>query len=119
LVLGQSIRDTGCSVRIFSREAALRLPLFHGVHRFIGPLLLRQGCKLIQIPVSHRPRANGHTHYTFWNRSLSVLIDLLGVLWLLQRPVCYRIISGQQSRTTMDGYSENAVLADCRRHDEG
>ena len=41
VVLGQSIRDTGCSVRIFSRAAALRLPLFHGMHRFIGPLLLR------------------------------------------------------------------------------
>src|SRR5262249_43005086 len=31
-VLGQSIRDTGCSVRIFSRAAALRLPMFHGCH---------------------------------------------------------------------------------------
>ncbi len=29
-VLGQAIRDTGCSVRIFKRENALRLPMFHG-----------------------------------------------------------------------------------------
>ena len=36
-VLGQSIRDTGCSVRIFRREMALRLPTFHGSHRFFGP----------------------------------------------------------------------------------
>ena len=55
-VLGQSIRDTGCSVRIFSRAMALRLPMFHGMHRFMGPLLLREGCKLIQVPVNHRPR---------------------------------------------------------------
>ena len=46
MVLGQSIRDTGCSVRIFPREVALRLPVFHGVHRFFGPLLLREGCRL-------------------------------------------------------------------------
>ena len=45
-VLGQAIRDTGCSVRIFSRDMALRLPIFHGMHRFIGPLLLREGCQL-------------------------------------------------------------------------
>src|SRR5262245_11640020 len=37
-VLGQSIRDTGCSVRIFPRAVALRLPAFRGVHRFFGPL---------------------------------------------------------------------------------
>ena len=59
MVLGQAIRDTGCSVRIFSRAMALRLPMFHGMHRFIGPLLLREGCKLIQVPVDHRPRLRG------------------------------------------------------------
>ena len=41
-VLGQSIRDTGCSVRIFPRTVALRLPVFHGMHRFWGSLLLRR-----------------------------------------------------------------------------
>ena len=40
----------------FLARSALRLPLFHGMHRFIGPLLLREGCKLIQVPVKHRPR---------------------------------------------------------------
>jgi len=43
LVLGQSIYDTGCSVRIFPRHLALQLPLFQGVHRFFGPLFLREG----------------------------------------------------------------------------
>ncbi len=120
VVLGQSIRDTGCSVRIFSRVAALRLPLFRGVHRFIGPLLLRQGCKLIQIPVNHRPRTSGRTHYNLWNRSLSVLIDLLGVLWLMRRPVRYQIISGRRWGTAVvRAHAENTVLADNRRHDEG
>ena len=120
VVLGQSIRDTGCSVRIFSRAAALRLPLFHGVHRFIGPLLLRQGCKLIQIPVNHRPRTSGRTHYNLWNRSLSVLIDLLGVLWLLRRPVRYQVISGRRWRTAVvRAHAENAVRAESRGHDGG
>ena len=71
----------------FLARSALRLPLFHGMHRFIGPLLLREGCKLIQVPVNHRPRASGRSHYNLWNRSLCVLIDLLGVVWLLRRPV--------------------------------
>ena len=91
-VLGQSIRDTGCSVRIFSREVALRLPTFNGMHRFFGSLLLREGCRLVQVPVHHRPRAHGRSHYSFWNRSFQVVIDLFGVIWLMHRPIHCRVI---------------------------
>jgi glycosyltransferase involved in cell wall biosynthesis len=87
LVLGQSIRDTGCSVRIFPREVALRLPMFHGSHRFFGPLLLREGCAIRQEPVGHRPRPHGRSHYSFRNRSFAVVVDLFGVAWLMRRPV--------------------------------
>jgi dolichol-phosphate mannosyltransferase len=87
LVLGQSICDTGCSLRIFRRETALRLPMFYGVHRFLGPLLLREGCRLVQVPVHDRPRSHGRSHYNLWSRSLRVVVDLLGVAWLLRRPV--------------------------------
>jgi dolichol-phosphate mannosyltransferase len=92
-VLGQSIKDTGCSVRIFPREVALRLPAFHGVHRFFGPLLLREGCRVVQVPVGHRPRTRGKSHYHFGNRSVRVVEDLLGVAWLLRRPIRYRLNS--------------------------
>ena len=91
-VLGQSIRDTGCSVRIFPRAPALRLPTFGGVHRFLGPLLLREGCRLVQVPVGHRPRSHGRSHYNLWNRSIQVVVDLLGVAWLLRRPLGYRVV---------------------------
>ncbi|WP_422924179.1 glycosyltransferase family 2 protein [Singulisphaera sp. PoT] len=89
--LGQSIRDTGCSVRIFPREMALRLPMFHGAHRFLGPLLIREGCRIVQVPVTHRPRPHGTSHYNIWNRSIRVVVDLLGVCWLLRRPVRYQV----------------------------
>jgi len=93
LVLGQSIYDTGCSVRIFPRELALRLPLFQGVHLFFGPLFLREGCRVVQVPVNHRPRDHGHSHYNLWNRSLRVVVDLIGVAWLLRRPLLYQMLS--------------------------
>jgi hypothetical protein len=91
-VLGQAIRDTGCSVRIIDRERALRLPMFRGAHRFLGPLLLREGCRLVQVPVSHRPRSHGASHYNVWNRSLRVVVDLFGVAWLMRRPIRYRVV---------------------------
>ncbi len=86
-VLGQSIRDTGCSVRIFPRALALRLPAFDGMHRFFGSLLLREGCPLVQIPVHHRGRFHGRSHYHLGNRSLRVIVDLVGVVWLMKRPL--------------------------------
>jgi glycosyltransferase involved in cell wall biosynthesis len=93
-VLGQAIKDTGCSVRIFPRDVALRLPMFHGAHRFLGPLLLREGCRIVQVPVNHRPRSHGQSHYNIWNRSTKVIIDLLGAAWLLRRPIRYEIAGG-------------------------
>ena len=91
-VLGQSIRDTGCSVRIFPRALALRLPAFDGMHRFFGSLLLREGCPLVQVPVHHRGRFHGRSHYHLGNRSLQVIIDLVGVVWLMKRSLRDRAI---------------------------
>ncbi|WP_240911504.1 glycosyltransferase family 2 protein [Paludisphaera soli] len=88
-VLGQSIRDTGCSVRIFRRDMAVRLPMFQGAHRFLGPLLIREGARVVQAPVNHRARPHGASHYNFRNRSFRVVVDLLGVAWLMRRPLRY------------------------------
>lgn len=90
-VLGQSIRDTGCSVRVFPREMALRLPMFRGCHRFFGPLLLREGCRVVQVPVNHRTRPHGVSHYNIWNRSVRVVVDLFGVAWLMRRDARYEV----------------------------
>jgi glycosyltransferase involved in cell wall biosynthesis len=111
-VLGQSIRDTGCSVRIFPRAVALRLPAFRGVHRFLGPLLVREGCRLVQVPVHHRPRPHGRSHYNLWNRSLHVVVDLLGVAWLLRRPLRYQVARAWDAwGTTLEAAQEDATLA--------
>ena len=90
-ILHDSIQDTGCSVRIFARAQALRLPRFQGAHRFFGPLLQREGCKIHQAPVAHRPRVHGKSHYHIWNRSINVLVDLVGVVWLKRRQIRYEV----------------------------
>lgn len=87
---GEPIKDTGCAVRIFPREIALRFPMFHGAHRFYGPLLDREGCRIVQVPVEHRLRPFGTSNYNIWNRSLNVIVDLLGVAWLMRRSIRYQ-----------------------------
>jgi glycosyltransferase involved in cell wall biosynthesis len=110
-VLGQTIRDTGCSVRILSRAMALRLPLFDGAHRFFGPLLLREGCRLVQLPVSHRARFRGRSHYHLGNRSFRVIIDLLGVAWLMRRRVRYEIAAVRPHGTDLPSLPVSPVFS--------
>jgi glycosyltransferase involved in cell wall biosynthesis len=88
---GTPVKDTGCAVRIFPREVALRFPMFHGAHRFYGTLLNREGCRIVQMPVEHRPRPHGTSHYNLWNRSLNVIVDLIGMAWLMRRPVRFEL----------------------------
>ena len=85
-LLGDTIRDTGCSLRVMKREIALALPLeFRGIHRFI-PVTARQlGYNVIETPVRHRPRTAGRTNYGIWNRAIPGLIDCFAVRWMRKR----------------------------------
>lgn len=91
-ILQDTIRDTGCSLRIMRREVALRLPLeFRGMHRFI-PVTARQlGYRVIEVPVRHRARVAGEAKYGVWNRAIPGLIDCFAVRWMWhrRRPVAY------------------------------
>ena len=60
MLLGDTIRDTGCSLRVFRREVGLALPLqYKGMHRFIPFYARELGFEVIELPVSHRPRVEG------------------------------------------------------------
>lgn len=95
MLLGDAIRDTGCSLRLMRREVALRLPLeFRGMHRFI-PLTARQlGYTVVEVPVSHRPRIAGRAKYGIWNRAIPGLLDCFAVRWMRnrRRPVAFESI---------------------------
>jgi len=88
LLLGDTIRDTGCSLRLMTRDLALALPLeYRGMHRFI-PLAARHlGATVIETPVNHRPRRGGRTKYTNLGRAWPGLIDCLAVRWMRSRRV--------------------------------
>ncbi len=88
LILADTIRDTGCSLRLMKREIALRLPLeFRGVHRFIPVSARHMGYKVVEMPVTHRPRIAGETKYGMGvlTRALPGLIDCFAVRWMKHR----------------------------------
>lgn len=87
-LLGDMVRDTGCSLRVMKREVALKLPLeFRGIHRFIPIMAVHLGYKIVEMRVSHRPRVAGETKYGLGiiQRALPGLHDLFAVRWMKSR----------------------------------
>jgi dolichol-phosphate mannosyltransferase len=84
-LLRDSTPDTGCGLKLFSRDIFLRLPYFDHMHRFLPALFMRAGFRVISEPVNHRPRERGVSKYGFHNRLWVGLVDIVGVIWLLNR----------------------------------
>ena len=81
-----SIRDTGCSLKLFRAAAIREVPLhFEGMHRFMPTLLRYYGFSVIEHPVSHHPRRAGVSKYGVMNRAFRAFRDLLVVRWMRTR----------------------------------
>ena len=85
-LLRDGTRDTGCSLKMFSRSDYINLPYFNHMHRFLPALMIRDGVKIAHVDVSHRPRTSGASKYTNLNRAIVGIADLMGVMWLQRRP---------------------------------
>lgn len=84
-LLGDSTPDTGCGLKLFAREDFLALPWFDHMHRFLPALVQRAGGVVESVPVRHRPRTQGRSHYGIHNRLWVGLVDMAGVIWLQRR----------------------------------
>jgi dolichol-phosphate mannosyltransferase len=84
-LLGDGTPDTGCGIKLFSRELFLDLPRFDHMHRFLPALFQRHGARVVSVPVSHRPRLRGTSKYGMLNRLWVGIVDICGVMWLRRR----------------------------------
>lgn len=87
LFLQDGVRDTGCSLKVFSRDAVGVLIPFNGLHRYLPAFFHKAGLKVVEYPVNHRPRAGGISKYTNLDRAIRGVYDLVGVGWYLRRMV--------------------------------
>jgi dolichol-phosphate mannosyltransferase len=85
VVLRDGTRDTGCGLKAFRRELFLALPYFDGLHRFLPPLVRREGYDIVYVDVVDRPRRAGASNYGMWDRLWIGILDLFGVWWLVHR----------------------------------
>jgi dolichol-phosphate mannosyltransferase len=84
-ILRDGADDSGSGVKVFKREAFLRLPYFDHMHRYMPALMLREGYAVEFLDVNHRPRGAGRSNYTNLGRLAANMTDLFGVMWLRSR----------------------------------
>jgi dolichol-phosphate mannosyltransferase len=84
-LLGDDTPDTGCGIKLFSRDVFMDLPRFDHMHRFLPALFQRHGARVISVPVSHRERTRGTSKYGMLNRLWVGIVDICGVMWLRRR----------------------------------
>jgi dolichol-phosphate mannosyltransferase len=91
-ILGDATPDTGCGLKLFSRDAFLAVPQFDHMHRFLPALFLGNGWEVASLPVNHRARRHGQSHYGVLDRLWVGILDLSGVLWLRRRTLRATIV---------------------------
>ena len=80
-VTGVQLRDYGCSLKAYRRDVIDSVRLYGEMHRFIPIYATWMGARVAEIPVNHRPREHGASHYGF-DRIAKVFLDLLVVQFL-------------------------------------
>ena len=79
---GVILHDYGCSLKAFRSEIAKDVMLIGEMHRMIPILVKREGGKIEELEVNHRPRIGGHSKYGL-SRTPRVIADLLVARFLL------------------------------------
>jgi glycosyltransferase involved in cell wall biosynthesis len=83
------VHDTGCTLRVYRREAAKSLDIGGEMHRYILGILRWKGFRIGEAVVNHRARVHGVSKYTY-SKAIRGFIDLVGI-WFIdkysQRPL--------------------------------
>ncbi|BAI80455.1 dolichol-phosphate mannosyltransferase [Deferribacter desulfuricans SSM1] len=85
LLTKETIKDTGCALKILRGDMVRRIKMFKGLHRFIPTLMRLEGAKVIEVKVNHRPRIYGQSKYTNLRRAIEGFYDLIVVRWMIKR----------------------------------
>jgi glycosyltransferase involved in cell wall biosynthesis len=81
LVTGVHLRDYGCTLKAYRREAIEGVKLYGEMHRFIPAFATLAGASVTEVPVSHHARRYGRSKYGI-SRTMRVLLDLITVKFL-------------------------------------
>ncbi|MEK4881386.1 MULTISPECIES: glycosyltransferase family 2 protein [Paenibacillus] len=90
-IIGDSIYDIGCPMKLFKREVADSFYLYNGMHRFLPTVAKMNGFSVIEVTVTHQARKHGTSKYGEINRGGMGFMDAILIGWLRKRVILYRI----------------------------
>ncbi len=114
LMTHESITDTGCSLKIYRKEALEKIKLFDGMHRFLPTLIKMEGFKAVEVPVGHHPRFAGVSKYSTFKRGWTAFFDLLAVRWMQKRRLSYQLKS--ESKLERESNGDSGGITETRSH---
>lgn len=80
-ITGLKLHDHGCTLKAYKREVFDGVELYGDMHRFMAAYLSWKGARVTEMPVLHRPRRFGSSHYGI-SRTFRVLLDLVVMKFL-------------------------------------
>jgi glycosyltransferase involved in cell wall biosynthesis len=80
-VSGVRLHDMNCGLKAYRAEVLYGLNLYGELHRFLPVLAHAEGYRVAELPVNHRPREHGRSHYGL-ERYLRGFLDLLTVSFM-------------------------------------
>jgi glycosyltransferase involved in cell wall biosynthesis len=80
-VSGLRLHDMNCGLKAYRAEVVRGLRIYGELHRFLPVLAHYRGYRVAELPVNHRPRAHGRTHYGM-ERYVRGFLDLLTVSFM-------------------------------------
>ena len=86
-LLRDGVSDTGCSLKLFRREVAASFFPIRTLYSFLPAFAVAGGWTVREIPVQHRARQAGVSHYGLRAMAILPLLDLLALMWLRRRQI--------------------------------
>jgi dolichol-phosphate mannosyltransferase len=75
------MHDMNCGLKAYRGECIRSLDIYGELHRYVPVLAVQQGWRVAELPVNHRPRRHGHSHFGL-ERYLRGALDLLTVVFI-------------------------------------
>ncbi|MBD3318945.1 glycosyltransferase [Candidatus Woesearchaeota archaeon] len=84
IVLQDPLRDAGCGLKVMKQHCLQNIEIYGELHRFILELVAMKGYRVSEVPVRHRPRRGGKTHYSNLDRAIKGNLDLF-MVWFWKK----------------------------------
>lgn len=80
-LIGVKLHDYGCTLKAYRKSILNKFTLYGEMHRLIPAYTAMMGAKIIEVPVNHRIRQFGRSHYGL-ARIVNLLFDLLTIKFI-------------------------------------